>query len=79
MGCCRLQELDAEVSCLDISPISTEEMADFCAVGLWDISARIIKLSDMSEAHNESLGGGKTKFLLFRILTSVRGLQKLAY
>lgn len=53
--------LDVEVSCLDISPLGdTATSSDIVAVGLWtDISARILRLPDLTEAHKELLGGGK--------------------
>ncbi|XP_050293342.1 DNA damage-binding protein 1 [Anthonomus grandis grandis] len=52
--------LDVEVSCLDISPLGdmNSATADLVAVGLWtDISARVLKLPNLTEAHKELLGG----------------------
>ncbi|KAL1501062.1 hypothetical protein ABEB36_006460 [Hypothenemus hampei] len=50
--------LDVEVSCLDISPLAEGTQTTLVAVGLWtDISARILNLPDLSEAHKELLGG----------------------
>ncbi|XP_060526029.1 DNA damage-binding protein 1 isoform X1 [Cylas formicarius] len=51
--------LDVEVSCLDVSPLDENaSSSDIVAVGLWtDISARILRLPDLSEATKESLGG----------------------
>lgn len=53
--------LDVEVACLDISPLGESAVtSDLVAVGLWtDISARILRLPDLSEATKENLGGGK--------------------
>ncbi|KAJ8968134.1 hypothetical protein NQ317_007859, partial [Molorchus minor] len=51
--------LDVEVACLDISPIGENSTtSDLVAVGLWtDISARVLRLPDLSEATKELLGG----------------------
>ncbi|KAG5890187.1 hypothetical protein JTB14_010651 [Gonioctena quinquepunctata] len=51
--------LDVEVACLDISPLGEgAATSDLVAVGLWtDISARILRLPDLSEATKELLGG----------------------
>ncbi|KAJ8941355.1 hypothetical protein NQ314_010418 [Rhamnusium bicolor] len=51
--------LDVEVACLDISPLGDGAVtSDLVAVGLWtDISARILRLPDLSEATKELLGG----------------------
>ncbi|XP_066157615.1 DNA damage-binding protein 1 [Euwallacea fornicatus] len=50
--------LDVEVSCLDISPLGDSLTTDIVAVGLWtDISARILRLPNLTEAHKELLGG----------------------
>jgi DNA damage-binding protein 1 len=51
-------KLDYEIACLDINPFKENEMANICAVGLWkDISARILKLPDLTQLCVESLGG----------------------
>lgn len=55
----RSEELPAEVACLDITPLCGESKADLCSVGLWDITALIIKLEDLSVLHREQLGGGE--------------------
>lgn len=49
-----------EIACLDISPLGEgATTSDLVAVGLWtDISARILRLPDLSEATKECLGGG---------------------
>ena len=49
-----------EVACLDISPLGEGAVgSEFIAVGLWtDITARILRIPDMSEATKEYLGGG---------------------
>lgn len=51
--------LDVEVACLDVSPLGEGNLrSDLVAVGLWtDISARILRLPDLSEATKEPLGG----------------------
>lgn len=51
--------LDVEVACLDISPLGDgTTTSELVAVGLWtDISARILRLPDLSEATKELLGG----------------------
>nr|XP_023018140.1 DNA damage-binding protein 1 [Leptinotarsa decemlineata] len=51
--------LDVEVACLDISSLGDEtKRSELVAVGLWtDISTRILRLPDLSEAHKELLGG----------------------
>ena len=50
-------KLDYEIACLDISPWKENEMANIAAVGLWkDISARILKLPDLTESCKEFLG-----------------------
>ena len=51
--------MPAEVACLDITPSGDESSAHMCAVGLWDLSARIIKLEDLSFMFSETLGGGQ--------------------
>ncbi|GAB6033172.1 DNA damage-binding protein 1a [Chamberlinius hualienensis] len=55
----RSETLEHEVACLDISPIDGKcEKSELCVVGLWnDISARVLKLPDLTELHKESLGG----------------------
>lgn len=52
--------MDVEVACLDISPLGEGiTRSEFVAVGLWtDISARILRIPDLSEATKEYLGGG---------------------
>ena len=52
--------MDVEVACLDISPLGEGAVgSEFIAVGLWtDITARILRIPDMSEATKEYLGGG---------------------
>lgn len=52
--------LDVEIACLDISPLGDgATTSDLVAVGLWtDISARILRLPNLSEATKENLGGG---------------------
>lgn len=49
-----------EVACLDISPIGEGAIkSDYIAVGLWtDITARVLRVPDLSEATKEFLGGG---------------------
>lgn len=56
--------LDVEIACLDISPLGDGVTnSDLVAVGLWtDISARILRLPDLTEATKEILGGGKAYF-----------------
>jgi DNA damage-binding protein 1 len=51
--------LDVEVACLDISPLGEGSMtSEYVAVGLWtDITARILRIPDLSEATKEYLGG----------------------
>ncbi|CAH1116723.1 unnamed protein product [Phaedon cochleariae] len=51
--------LDVEVACLDITPLGEDATrSNLVAVGLWtDISARILRLPDLSEATKELLGG----------------------
>lgn len=65
--------LDVEVACLDISPLGEGAVSsDLVAVGLWtDISARILRLPDLSEATKENLGGGefKDKFYSYYVKT----------
>lgn len=61
--------LDVEIACLDISPLGEGvTSSELVAVGLWtDISARILRLPDLTEATKENLGGGKQmhcRFLL---------------
>lgn len=58
---CRKTTLDVEVACLDISPLGDHTaMSELVAVGLWtDISARILRIPDLTEATKENLGGGK--------------------
>lgn len=48
-----------EIACLDISPLGEgTTKSDLVAVGLWtDISARILRLPDLTEATKEYLGG----------------------
>lgn len=48
-----------------MSPLGeTATTSDLVAVGLWtDISARILRLPDLSEATKECLGGGKQKIV----------------
>lgn len=58
--------LEHDVSCLDMSPVSSVdgvyEKSPFVAVGLWtDISARILKVPTLEELCREQLGGGKTR------------------
>jgi hypothetical protein len=50
-----------EVACIDVTSLSDDGLkADICAVGLWtDISARLLKIPDLSTIHTEMLGGGK--------------------
>jgi len=58
--------LDVEVSCLDISPLGDSTTSGIVAVGLWtDISARILRLPDLSESHKELLGGGPSCLALY--------------
>lgn len=59
----RQTTLDVEIACLDISPLGEgATTSDLVAVGLWtDISARILRLPDLSEATKECLGGGQYK------------------
>lgn len=49
------------MACLDISPLGEGAVnSEFIAVGLWtDISARILRIPDLSEATKEHLGGGE--------------------
>lgn len=63
--------LDVEVSCLDISPLGDSTTSGIVAVGLWtDISARILRLPDLSESHKELLGGGQLLgIVLYNFLT----------
>ncbi|CAG9764896.1 unnamed protein product [Ceutorhynchus assimilis] len=51
--------LEVEVSCLDISPLGENATrSEIVAVGLWtDISACILRLPNLDEAHKELLGG----------------------
>lgn len=58
--------LDVEVACLDISPLGDGVLtSDYVAVGLWtDITARILRIPDLSEATKEFLGGGICEFIL---------------
>ncbi|CAG9859415.1 unnamed protein product [Phyllotreta striolata] len=50
--------LDVEVACLDISVLGEGCTSDLVAVGLWtDISTRILRLPDLTEADKELLGG----------------------
>lgn len=54
----KYRTLDFEVSCLDITPMPDEPKAEFIAVGLWnDMSARILRVPSLDEAHKEYLGG----------------------
>lgn len=50
-----------EVACLDISPLGDGvTTSEYIAVGLWtDITARILRIPDLSEATKEFLGGGE--------------------
>ncbi len=52
--------MDHEVACVDLTPlIEGQTRAELCVVGQWtDISARILKLPDLSSMHVEMLGGG---------------------
>ncbi|XP_019874533.2 DNA damage-binding protein 1 [Aethina tumida] len=54
-----LTTLDVEIACLDISPLGEgKQRSDVVAVGLWtDISVRILRLPDLTEATKEMLGG----------------------
>lgn len=54
--------MPAEVACLDISVSVDDRKSNVCAVGLWDISTRIVKLDDLSFLHSEMLGGGERVF-----------------
>lgn len=57
--------LDVEVACLDISVLGEGTTSDLVAVGLWtDISARILRLPDLSEATKELLGGGNYNIII---------------
>ncbi|KAK9497804.1 hypothetical protein O3M35_003726 [Rhynocoris fuscipes] len=50
--------LEHEVSCLDVTPFPDETSAKYIAIGLWnDMSARILKIPTLEEAHREYLGG----------------------
>nr|CAI5832421.1 unnamed protein product [Callosobruchus analis] len=51
--------LDVEVACLDISPLGEgNTTSELVAVGLWtEISARLLRLPDLTEATKELLGG----------------------
>ncbi|CAH0552007.1 unnamed protein product [Brassicogethes aeneus] len=51
--------LDVEIACLDVSPLGEDgSPSDLVAVGLWtDISARILRLPDLTEVTKEMLGG----------------------
>lgn len=51
--------MPAEVACLDITPLCGEQHSTICAVGLWNISALLIDIKNMSVLHKEELGGGK--------------------
>ena len=40
--------MDNEIACIDCSPLQDNEMAPFCAVGLWnDISVSLLSLPDL--------------------------------
>lgn len=59
--------LDVEVACLDISPLGEgATTSEYVAVGLWtDISARLLRVPDLAEAHKELLGGGTYLLIKF--------------
>lgn len=60
--CDRCCEMPAEVACLDISCEDSVERSNICAVGLWDISARILSVPDLETLRVEELGGGESAY-----------------
>lgn len=50
--------MSAEVACLDISAPDGNTSSNVCAVGLWDMTAKLVNIKDMSIIHTEELGGG---------------------
>lgn len=83
----RKTTLDVEIACLDISPLGENiTRSELVAVGLWtDISCRILRIPDLSEAMKEPLGGGlyirnikfsKLKKTFFRNYTSISSDDK---
>lgn len=58
------------MACLDISPLGEgATSSDLISVGLWtDISARILRIPDLSEATKEPLGGGMKILILLSLL-----------
>lgn len=56
----RSEQMSAEVACLDITTFDGSTSSNMCAVGLWDMTAKLINLKDMSTLHTEELGGGET-------------------
>ncbi|KAF6200141.1 hypothetical protein GE061_006442 [Apolygus lucorum] len=50
--------LDHEVSCIDITPLPDNNVAEHVAIGLWtDMTCRILKIPSLEIAHTEFLGG----------------------
>ena len=50
--------MNAEVACLDISSADGDSSSTVCAVGLWDMTAKLVNVKDMTVIHTEELGGG---------------------
>ena len=51
-------KLDHEIACLDIRPLENDSQTTFiCAVGLWDITLRILSLPNLQQLSKEDLGG----------------------
>ncbi|CAG0890331.1 unnamed protein product [Darwinula stevensoni] len=49
---------ETEIACADISPVIPETtVAQVAAIGLWDLSLKILQIPELSEKHREELGG----------------------
>jgi hypothetical protein len=59
----RENEMPYEISCVNINPVGSNEVAQYCAVGLWtDISVRVLRLPSLEQITKEILGGGQNIF-----------------
>lgn len=53
-------KMNAEVACLDVTPLCGSDHSTLCAAGLWNMSAVTINLRDLSVYNIVPLGGGES-------------------
>jgi hypothetical protein len=51
------KEFDSEISCVDLTPCLEESHSAICALGFWDVTLRLFRLSDWEMLASEELGG----------------------